>query len=532
MSGLPPIEQRTLPAAFARALASVPEKVAYIGHAGDEWSYRQIHDRSLAVAGGLLRLGVRRQQPVGIMLDNSLDFLHLVFGLGLTGRLQVPLNTAYKGDFLAHILNDSGAQVLVVEDHYVERLAQIADRLATLRQVVVRGGDGAALRATRFAVSTFDALPTGDPASPEPVSAQDLIAYMYTSGTTGASKGVEVSHAHAYTYSSREDSKLPRSDDRILVALPMFHLAGQWYGAYQALIAQATCVIQPSFSVSKFWDWVRDFRITETVLLGAMAELLQQAAPRPNDADNTLRFAVMAPLASDFEGFRKRFDVEIGAVYGMSEIGAVMGSEPPNVVPGEAGIARHEYRLRLVDEAGNEVPDGTAGELWVLPESPLLIMRGYHGLPQKTAETIVDGWMHTGDIFRRDAQGHYYFMDRSKDALRRRGENVSSFEVERALNSYPDILESAVVAVASELSEDEIKAVVVAREGSTLDLVKLTHYMIERVPYFMVPRYFELIDELPKTPTQKIQKHLLRASGVNERVWDREAAGIKVTRRS
>ena len=532
MNALPPIELRTMAQAFARALEEVPQKVAYIDHAGTGWTYRETFDRALAAAGGILRRGVERQQPVGIMLDNSLDFLHLVYGLGLTSRVQVPLNTAYKGAFLAHILNDSGAELLVVEDHYAERVAMIADRLTTLRHVVVRGGEGTALRGTRFTVSTFDALLDGDPALPQPASAADLAAYMYTSGTTGLSKGVEVSHAHAYTYASREDAERPRADDRILVTLPMFHLAGQWYGAYQALIARATCIVQPAFSVSKFWNWVRDFEITETVMLGAMAELLKQADPRPNDADNPLRLAVMAPLASDFDGFRKRFGVELGAVYGMTEIGAVMGSDPPDVVAGEAGKARRGYELRLVDASGVAVPDGTAGELWVRGDSPLITMRGYHGLPQKTAETVVDGWVHTGDIFRSDDQGHYYFMDRSKDALRRRGENVSSFEVERALNEYPDVLESAVVAVASDLGEDEIKAVVVAREGRGLDLVKLTHFMIERVPYFMVPRYFELIGELPKTPTMKIQKHILRASGVGEDVWDREAAGITVSRRS
>jgi crotonobetaine/carnitine-CoA ligase len=170
--------------------------------------------------------------------------------------------------------------------------------------------------------------------------------------------------------------------------------------------------------------------------------------------------------------------------------------------------------------------------LWIRAEAPEVTMRGYHGLPQKTAETIVDGWIRSGDIFKRDGAGHYYFMDRRKDALRRRGENISSFEVEAALNEYPDVFESAVVAAPSDLGEDEIKAVIVPREGRDIDLVALTQFMIDRVPFFMVPRYFQLATELPKTPTQKIQKHLLRNAPIDDAVWDREAAGIKVSRRN
>jgi crotonobetaine/carnitine-CoA ligase len=530
MAGLPPVPERTLTAAFDRALALVPDKVAFIEADGREWTYRQTVDRALQVAGGIDRLGVvPPQSVVALMLDNSYDYLSAVFGLGLTRRVQAPINTAYKGRFLAHVLHDSGAEVLVVEDRYADRLALIEREVPRLSTVVVRGGDGAALAGTRFTVIPFDDLLTGAPAPLQPAAPEDLLAIMYTSGTTGLSKGVEVTHVHAYTYASREDAQRPRSDDRILVMLPMFHLAGQWYGAYQSVIARATAIIQPGFSVSRFWNWIRDFGITETVMLGAVAELLQQTEARPDDADNPLDLAVMAPLASNLDGFRTRFGVQVGAVYGMSEIGSVMFSDPADVVPGEAGLAREGYELRLVDDAGNDVPDGVAGELLVKPESPLQVMRGYHGLPEATAETLVDGWVHTGDMFRRDSAGHFFFVDRRKDALRRRGENISSFEVERTLNEYPDVYESAVVAVPADLGEDEIKAVVVPREGRQVDCAELTHFLAERMPHFMVPRYIEVVDDLPKTPTQKIQKHLLRRPP-GDGIWDREAAGIRITR--
>jgi crotonobetaine/carnitine-CoA ligase len=353
---------------------------------------------------------------------------------------------------------------------------------------------------------------------------------MYTSGTTGVSKGVLVSQAHAYTYASREDEERPRRADRVLVTLPLFHLAGQWYGVYQALIARAQCVLEPAFSVSRFWPLVREHGITVTVLLGAMAELLQQQPPQPDDADNPLELAIMAPLASDVSGFRARFGIEPAAVYGMSEVGAVLSGPPETIVGGEAGFPRDGYRLRLVGEDGAEVATGEIGELWVRPDHPETVLAGYHHLPEKTAETIRDGWVHTGDAFRRDGEGRYFFADRMKDALRRRGENISSFEVERVVNEFPAVYESAVVAVPSSLTEDEIKVVVVPRPGEHIDPTALTHFLIERLPYFMVPRYVQTADELPRTPTQKVIKHLLRDDRAGSDLWDREAAGIVLRR--
>jgi crotonobetaine/carnitine-CoA ligase len=523
---LPPVEQRTLRAAYDRALAEVPDELAQLDGTA-RYTTAESHDRSLRIAGGFGALGVARQEPVAALLDNSLDAAHVWSGLGLGGMVEVPVNTAYKGSFLAHVLNDSAASTLVVDAPYVERIARIAGDLTALRTLVVRG-DTAAADGLGLRVVAFDELAAADPAPVTPVEAGELMAYMYTSGTTGLSKGVLITHPHAYTYGSREDQERPRRGDRLLVTLPMFHLTGLWYGIYQGIIHRCPVVLEPAFSVSRFWPTIREHGITVTVMLGAMAELLQQAAPSADDAQNPLELAVMAPLASDVVRFRERFGIDLAAVYGMSEIGAVMNGPPETVIGGECGFAREGYTLRLVDDAGADVPTGTVGELWVRPEDPRLVMRGYHGLPERTAEVLVEGWVHTGDAFRQDAEGRYYFSDRMKDALRRRGENVSSFEVERVINEHPDVYESAVVAVPSALTEDDIKAVVVPRPGRTIDPRELTEFLIDRLPYFMVPRYLEFRPELPKTPTQKVHKHVLRVSGTTG--WDREAAGIVVRR--
>ena len=447
--------------------------------------------------------------------------------------VEVPVNTAYKGRFLSHVLNDSGAELIVIEDGYAGRLAAVAGELTALRTVVVRGdAERAAGLRGRFRVVPLTELEEHGRAAPVTGDAGELMAYMYTSGTTGPSKGVLISHAHAYTYASREHQERPRDGDRILVTLPVFHLAGQWYGVYQALIHGLPSYVASGFSVSRYWDTVHTQGSTVTVMLGAMAELLQQQPPRPDDADNPLELAVMAPLASDVTGFCRRFGLRAAAVYGMSEIGAVLDGPPETVVGGEAGFPREEYELRVVDADGRDKAVGEIGELWVRPQDPRLVMRGYHNLPDKTAETLVDGWVHTGDAFRVDAHGRFFFADRMKDALRRRGENVSSFEVERVINEYPAVFESAVVGVPAELTEDEIKAVVVPREGQHVDPVELTGFLVDRLPYFMVPRYLEFAADLPKTPTQKVHKHLLRDTGTGPGTWDREAAGIVLRRGS
>ncbi|MFY9933828.1 MAG: AMP-binding protein [Streptosporangiaceae bacterium] len=530
---LPPVDQRTLRAAYERVLARSPDDVAQADEAGSV-TFAQSYQRSLRLAAGFGAHGVEHQQPAALLLDNSLDAVHAWSGLGLGGMVEVPVNTAYKGSFLTHVLNDSGAGLIVVEDHYAERLAAVAGDLTSLRTLVVRGDAGqvaSAGLADRFRVLPLAELEEHGTAAPAPIEAGELMAYMYTSGTTGRSKGVLISHAHAYTYGSREHQERPRAGDRILVTLPVFHLAGQWYGVYQGIIGGLFCYVAPGFSVSRFWDTVRGQDTSVTVMLGAMAELLQQQPPRADDADNPLEFAAMAPLPSDVTGFCRRFGLQAAAVYGMSEIGAVLDGPPETVVGGEAGFPREEYELRVVDRAGKDVAAGEIGELWVRPDDPRLVMRGYHNLPEQTAETLVDGWVHTGDAFRLDDEGRFYFADRMKDALRRRGENVSSFEVERVINEFPAVFESAVVGVPSDLTEDEIKAVVVLRPGADADPAALTQFLIERLPYFMVPRYLEFATELPKTPTQKVHKHLLRQRQSTD-VWDREAAGIVLRRTS
>lgn len=529
MASMPPVGERTVSATYALALARYPDKVAHIAD-GQEWTFTDSHERSLRIAGGLAALGLKHQDTVGLFLDNSVDYIQLWLGIGLGGYVGVPVNTSYKGRFLAHVLRDSDVRVLVIEAAYADRLPLVLDDLPALDTVVIRGaGEIPAEVAKRLTVVSFDDVIGAAKASPAPNKAEDLIAVMYTSGTTGLSKGVLTTQAHLYTYVAPTQPGGLTPGDRSLVLLPLFHLAG--LGAvFGPLIAGCTCVLQPAFSPARFWPAVREFRITSAPLLGAMSEIVQQQPPRDDDADNPLRIATMSPVPTNLEGFCQRFGIQATTAYGMSEIGRVMDGDPDDLRPGEAGKARPGYGLRIVGPDGKDVPTGAVGELWVRSEDPLTVLQGYRNLPDKTAETIVDGWVRTGDAFRVDADGHYFFIDRIKDALRRRGENISSFEVEGVVNEHPQVLESAVVAVPSDLAEDEIKVVIVPRDGQEIDPVQLTEFLIERMPYFMVPRYVEFAGALPKTPTQKVLKHELRDRGIGGDVWDREAAGIVLRR--
>ncbi|MGB3865465.1 MAG: AMP-binding protein [Xanthobacteraceae bacterium] len=526
---MPPLETRNVGAVFEDALANHPDKLA-VRDEVRSLSYRELYDASLRLASGFIRLGVGRQGPVLLMLDNHVDFVLSWIGLSLTARVEVPVNTAYRGAIFAHVVNNCGARVIVIEDVYCDRLAEIADRLTDLTTIVVRGDLARAKFPSRFKVLGFDDL-HGAPAAPEKLDPWDLIGIMYTSGTTGLSKGVRVTHAHAYGYCTPAVFGAATPDDTNLVLLPLFHVGGQWAGLYNALIGRASAVVLPRFSATRFWDEAREYGCTNTMLLGAMASFLYRQPPLPNDADQPLKSIMMVPVMPELDDFMRRFGVKaVGTGFGSTEGSSIARARPGTATPGGAGWLRSDFEARIVDENDIDVPPGTAGEIIIRARDSWSIMDGYHAMPEATVAAWRNLWFHTGDIVRQEPSGQYVFVDRLKDALRRRGENVSSFEVEREILEHPAVLECAVVAVPSDASEDDIKACVVLKPEQTLDGASLLEFLLPRLPDFMVPRYVEFLAEMPKTPTEKIRKTELRTIGVNDRTWDRESVGFKVRR--
>ena len=524
--------ETTLYHVLARRLADSADKPWVVGE-GATFSYRDIDRLACRLASGLGRLGLRRGETVLLMLNNSIDFIALWCALGKLGAIEVPVNCSYKGQLLARVMTDSRARLVIADAEYLPRFAELSGELAGIETIVVHDAELAQspLECARL-VAFREILSDDDAFAAVPLAPWDHAAIMYTSGTTGPSKGVIVSHGHAYEYARGVVDMLEiRPSDVYYAPLPLFHIAGQWALVYAAAIAGATAVLPDAFSVSRFWPTVRRHRASCAFLLGAMANLLYRQPEAPGEAENPLDRVLVVPLVPEVEAFKQRFGCRVSTTWGGTEMNCPTRSGfdlPNNRTCGR--VDERLYEVRIVDENDNDLPPGIPGEAVVRPKIPWIVMAGYWNRPDWTVKAWRNLWLHTGDMLMRDAEGNLYFVDRTKDAIRRRGENVSSMEVEQEIAAHPDVLECAVIPVASAETEQEVMAVVVPKPGRMIAPEALIAFLEPRMAYFMVPRYLEFAAELPKTPTGKIQKFGLRERGVTPATWDRVAAGIKLER--
>jgi crotonobetaine/carnitine-CoA ligase len=503
--------RRTVSRVLESAVQAWPGKVAIdLGSAA--YTYSDLWSRARRGASVFAAQGVRPGDAVLVMLDNTIEFVDVWLGLALIGAIQVPVNTEYIGEILRHQVKDSAASLMVVDHPYVERIARLDGDHGNLRRLLVSGGaagvDGIECRSWEGVFR--DSAEIGEDAIAD-VAEHQITAIMYTSGTTGPSKGVRIANAHAYTYARLAGQTMQLAPDDVYFApLPLFHIAGQWALVYACLQVGATAIVRRRFSVSDFWTVVRESKANVSFLLGAMANFLARQEPRPDDRDNPMQRMLMVPLVDGIDDFRRRFDVRVCTCYGSTEVNVPIISGYDVSEAGMAGRAVKGFELRIVDDEDREVPVGEVGELAVRSAEPWILATEYHRNPEASVRLFRNLWLHTGDAFKRDEEGNYYFVDRIKDYIRRRGENISSFEVEREVNMHPAVLESAAVAVRSAATEDDLKVVVVAKPGRSIDAGELREFLRGRVPRFMVPDIVEVAAELPKTPTGKIQKHLLR----------------------
>ncbi|HEV2218879.1 MAG TPA: AMP-binding protein [Candidatus Dormibacteraeota bacterium] len=466
------------------------------------YTYSDLWSRARRAAAVFAEQGVKAGEPVLVMLDNTIEFVDAWLGLAFIGAIQVPVNTEYLGEILRHQVKDSSAWLMLIDPAYVPRVDALGADHGDLRQMLVTGTSWDAA----FAGATE--LPRDDIVT---AAEHDIVAIMYTSGTTGPSKGVRVAHAHAYTYAQHAGEAMQLAEGDVYFApLPLFHIAGQWALVYASLQVGATAIVRRRFSVNDFWATVRESGASASFLLGAMANFLARQEPKPDDIDNPMDRMLLVPLIDDVDGFRRRFGVRVCTCYGSTEVNVPIISDYEVTEPGIAGRALPGFDIRIVDDNDREVPEGAVGELVVRASEPWVIATEYHRNPAASVRLFRNLWLHTGDAFRKDVRGNYYFVDRIKDYIRRRGENISSFEVEREVVAHPAVLECAAVAVKSASTEDDLKIVVVLKPGASLEPEELRSFLRGRVPKFMVPDVVEVIAELPKTPTGKIQKHLLR----------------------
>ena len=525
---LPP-EVCVLRYALERHAAERGEAVYAAFDDGSRWSFAETLARTRRLAAGLQGLGVGQGDRVLILLPNGPLGLLSLLAVNYLGAVAVPVNTAYRGALLAHAIEDSGAVLAIVHPQLLERvLAAPRGALRALAVDLERIEAAAADVALAGRGALFGAA--GPPALPaEPIRPWDLQSIIYTSGTTGRSKGVLSSYMHCYSAMNPETWTCTRADDRHLLHMPIFHIGGAFIACMAACVGSSVAVVE-SFRTERFWEQVRRLEVTTVFLLGAMATFLLKRPPAADDRQHPLRSVIVVPLGQSGPPFRERFGVPVYTLFNMTEISTPLMSAADPAKPSVCGRPRPGVEVRLVDAHDCPVPPGEVGELVIRTAAPWAMSHGYNRNPEATAAAWRNGWFHTGDLFQRDAEGDFYFVDRLKDAIRRRGENISSYEIEVELLAHPDVQEAAAVAVPSEHSEDEVLAVVAPVAGRSLDPAALLDYLQPRLAHFMLPRYVRAVAALPKTPTAKVEKHLLRAEGVTADTWDREAAGVTVRR--
>jgi len=487
-------------------------------------TFGQMREATNAVANELIKIGVKPGDMVGVMMSGSREYLSIWLAISKIGAIEVPINTAYKGMLLEHVINTAKLRYVLSSNDHVETLEAACSKV-DLDIDIISDTETSSIKLSAILAGRNTACPDIK------VNADQAACVLFTSGTTGPSKGVVMSHAHQVSFGTSFNHIVSlKKADTTYNYLPFFHIAAKFL-ALGSLVAGARMALTQTFSLSRFWPDVEKFEATVCIAVGGLCHMLRGLPPSEFDFKNSLRLIYAVPRPTEFlKEFEKRFQLEIAEGYGSTETNLVVYTDGQKTPDGSCGRSSPFFDVVIMDEAGNVLPPNSSGEICVRPHHPNTVMKGYLDMPEKTLEAFSNLWLHTGDRGYVDKDGFFYFQDRMKDAMRRRGENISSFEVERMVNAHPDVVESAVVAADSELDEDEVLAVIVLKEESEVTNEQLLTFFAETMPYFMVPRYIRTLEKLPRTPTHKVRKVELRQQGVTQDTWDCILAGLKVTK--
>jgi crotonobetaine/carnitine-CoA ligase len=534
--------QATILDALAGRLATDPDG-PYLDFDGVALTAREMDRAANRAAQGLAGLGVGRGDRVATLLENSPEQVISFFAAIKLGAIQVPINTAYKGEFLRHVLADCGARVVVAQASLAGRVAEVCrdpaarESLPELRAVVVVGPtDGVDIGVPAEDWESLLAAASDAPPADTEVRPSDLACFIYTAGTTGPSKGCMLPQHYVVALAEQiARAWQRRADDIVLTPLPLFHFNAISVCVVGTLITGGSAAIVRKFSVSRFWSEVQRTDATMLSMLGSLAILVANATDGPESGEHRLRLCAAAPMPPDTDRiWRERFGCDtFSAGFGLTEASLIsmLPAGEQNKVGAAGRLNDVEFEVRIVDDEDREVAVGEVGEIVCRPRGPNLMFTGYWRRPEATVDVLRNLWFHTGDLARLDSDGFLFFVDRKKDYLRRRGENISSFEMERTFVAHPGIKDVAVHAVASEQGEDDVKVTAVLQEGATVTEEELCRWSVDRVPYFAVPRYIEFREDLPRNPVGRVLKYELRDDGVTEATWDREAAGFTFDRR-
>ena len=492
-----------------------PDRICLtVEHEDIQWTTTDVRNEGYRTAQRLRAMGVGFGDHVMIMLENGSDWIRAYLGVCFLGAVVVPVNVSFRGQLLEYLVADTAPVKIVTSKNLRARFDSvqgIADLL--IDPAELHGGSATA------------------PELERPIHPCDLTAINYTSGTTGPSKGVLTTYTQLFVTGSPWDQRLDVGEVYLSV-MPMFHISGTVpLTAVWAL--EGHFVMCRYFEATRFLELARETGATMSFLVGAMAGYLASLPRSPSDADNPIRRMIVVPMPADLDRFMARYGLdEVAQVHAMTEMPPPISTRGRVTDPTSCGRVSDGFELRVVDEHDYPLPNGTPGELVVRAHDPWVITPGYLNKPVETALAWRNGWFHTGDAVYIDDNGEVHFVDRLKDAIRRRGENISSVEVEREIIAHPQVAEAACIPVPGLHGEDEVMAFVVGVADAVIDLPELVNFLIPRLAHFAVPRYFEVIAELPKTQTMKVRKVDLRQRGMSAKTWDREQAGITLRRAS
>lgn len=536
MTAVPRFSKETVTGIMTRAVQQWPDKV-FLDFSGDLYTYADIDLRATRLANGMTDLGVKRGDRVGTLLDTSLDAVLLWLACNKLGAIYVPVNAAYKGEFLRHQFSDAGVEVAFVEPNYFSRITAVSDDLPALRIVVQRGPD--APPTASFETRRMDDIYGSDAPIEDKNSFSDISMLIYTGGTTGPSKGCIISHNFVSNLARQTVLNGNRTGDDINWSpLPLFHMNSLGSTILASAMVGGRAALYPRFSVTNFWPEIERSGATIANLLGSMIAFVAEAPETEvsKRCFGKLRAVRGSPFSAEMQAkWKERFGVQVAGsnVYGLTEACIVTSlTDDVDAKPGSSGKRNDYFDVRIVDDEDNELPSNTPGEIIVRPRFPHIMMEGYWGRPADTLKIMKNLWLHTGDIGMFDDDGFFYFVDRKKDYLRRRGENISSYELETTFRSHPSVEDVAVHAVNSETSEDEVKATIVLKaDAPPITPEEMCTWSVDRLPYFAIPRFIEFRQDLPRNPVGRVLKYVLRDEGQTQGTWDREAAGFTIEKR-
>ncbi len=530
----PKEDYHDLPSMLRGKAAKNQDRVA-VRFPGRELTYARLLREAERASAGLADRGLKHGEKVAFLLYNSPEFLTTWYGTNLLGGVMVPLNTALKGDLLRYEIEDSDARFLVIDRRLYEEFAKVSGSVK-LERVVLFDHEGKYQDLPKGTEAFPELYPArGLPGDAQPPLPQEPASIMYTSGTTGPPKGVVIPHEKYLSTARAISTRSKLEAESVLFSeLPLFHCNAQEMTLHTALLNDLTAAFTEWFKASTYWELAEELRATHVSLLISMVNVLYKQPERATDRTHHVRVALTAGASKEiWPLFEKRFGLKIVELYGMTECGCTTLMNPPeNIRVGSVGLPLDFVEAMVVDDQDRPVPARSKGELIVRPKRPYTMMLEYYKKPEKTVEAWRNLWFHTGDYVWQDEDGYFYFVERKKDVIRRRGENIAPYDVESVLNTHPSVLETVVVGVPSPLGEEDVKAYVMLRPGEEIGPVDLFNYAAERLPFFMVPQFLEFVDEIPKTANQKAQRYMLRSRPHGPRNYDRDKLGIRVAKPS